>query len=69
MLLGLGLGDNHNIDFEELPKITKLELNEAEVISNNIDEMEVKLKNGIILKDFCHLGFDGSKYKTYFEIE
>ena len=69
VLLGLGLGDNHNIDFEELPKISKLELNEAEMISNNIGEMEVKLKNGIILKDFCHLGFDGSKYKTYFEIE
>ena len=68
VLLGLGLGENHNFDFENLPAVFVKDLSEAEVIDKGYNGIEIKLKSGMILKDFCHLGFDGSKYKTYFEI-
>jgi len=69
VLYGLDATDNPYIDFENPPTISLKELSEISPKLAKDGSTTLTLSNGIVLKDFYHLGTSGSFYKTWLKTE
>ena len=69
VLYGLDLHDNPSVDFEQLPVLSKQELMGLSPVMKNDGSIKIAFSNGIVLKDFYHLGETGSQYKTWLKIK
>lgn len=65
ILFGYDLSLNPSFDFENIPVIAKWELEETLPQRLPDGRILLRLKSGIVLCDFYHLGISGSQYKTW----
>lgn len=68
VLYGLDMAVNPTVDFENPPKISYNMLKAAVVGENENGGLSLDVGN-MVLTDFYHLGYSGSQYKTWLEIE
>lgn len=68
VLYGLDNGENHGVDFFNIPELSFNELEKTVPYSDERGAIHIKT-DGIVLTDFYHLGLGGSEYKTWFKIK
>lgn len=68
ILYGYDACDNAGIDWDNIPAIDNKELQKAIPVQQKDGSIQLGFSNGIVLKDFYHLGSSGSFYKTWLDV-